>query len=92
MSGWERMTLPWRRCDGECVCHVIRVGGASEGDRGHKVSSPLCPRRLGMLSEEAVPRADNVLMALTKHLEVKLAFGETGSQIKAETKAEMKAA
>ncbi|CAG01078.1 unnamed protein product, partial [Tetraodon nigroviridis] len=31
-------------------------------------------RWLGMLSEEAVPRADSVLAALAKHLEVKLAF------------------
>lgn len=40
-----------------------------------------------MLSEEAVPRADSVLAALAKHLEVKLAFGATGRQMKAKMKA-----
>lgn len=39
----------------------------------------LCPFRLGMLGDEAVPHADSLLDALTKHLEVKLAFGETPS-------------
>lgn len=43
--------------------------------------------RLGMLSEEAVPRADSVLAALAKHLEVKLAFGATGTGMKAKMKA-----
>uniref|UniRef100_H2UYE1 Aminoadipate-semialdehyde synthase n=1 Tax=Takifugu rubripes TaxID=31033 RepID=H2UYE1_TAKRU len=33
-------------------------------------------RWLGMLGEEAVPRADSVLASLAKHLEVKLAFDE----------------
>lgn len=32
-----------------------------------------------MLGDEAVPHADSLLAALTKHLEVKLAFGETPS-------------
>lgn len=49
----------------------------------------LAPLRLGMLSEEAVPRANSVLEALAKHLEVKLAFGATGSQMKATMKAWM---
>lgn len=35
-----------------------------------------------MLGDEAVPRADSVLAALAKHLEVKLAFGATGTQMK----------
>lgn len=46
----------------------------------------LAPRRLGMLGDEAVPRADSVLAALAKHLEVKLAFGATGTQMKAKLK------
>lgn len=40
-----------------------------------------------MLSDEAVPRADSVLAALAKHLEVKLAFGVTGTRTKAKMKA-----
>lgn len=40
-----------------------------------------------MLSEEAVPRADSVLAALTKHLEVKLAFGAAGRRMTAKMKA-----
>lgn len=39
-----------------------------------------------MLGEEAVPRADSVLASLAKHLEVKLAFGATGTQMKAKLK------
>lgn len=60
------------------------------GRRGQKVSAPdpvLAPLRLGMLSEEAVPRADSVLAALAKHLEVKLAFGATARRMKAKMKA-----
>lgn len=41
------------------------------------LSPPPTTTRLGMLGEEAVPRADSVLAALAKHLEVKLAFGAT---------------
>lgn len=37
----------------------------------------VCVLRLGMLSDDSVPQADSVLAALTKHLEVKLAFSET---------------
>lgn len=37
----------------------------------------MCVCRLGMLGDESVPHADSLLTALTKHLEVKLAFGET---------------
>uniref|UniRef100_A0A7N8WTS4 Aminoadipate-semialdehyde synthase n=1 Tax=Mastacembelus armatus TaxID=205130 RepID=A0A7N8WTS4_9TELE len=36
----------------------------------------VCVFRFGMLSDEPVPPAESVLAALTKHLEVKLAFGE----------------
>lgn len=37
----------------------------------------VCVFRLGMLSDEPAPHASSLLAALTKHLEVKLAFGET---------------
>lgn len=46
----------------------------------------LAHRRLRMLGDEAVPCADSVLAALAKHLEVKLAFGATGTQMKAKLK------
>lgn len=38
----------------------------------------VCGCRLGMLSDDAVPHADTILAALTKHLEAKLSFGEWG--------------
>lgn len=47
----------------------------------------MAPPRLGLLSEEAVPRADSVLAALAKHLEVRLAFGGSRPQMQADLEA-----
>lgn len=44
--------------------------------------------RLRMLSEEPVPLAENVLAVLAKHLEVKLAFGETQTAISCHRKSD----
>lgn len=37
--------------------------------------------RFGMLSEEPVPHADNILEALAKHLEAKLSYGKLRTSI-----------
>ncbi|XP_054632290.1 alpha-aminoadipic semialdehyde synthase, mitochondrial isoform X2 [Dunckerocampus dactyliophorus] len=69
----------------ELLCHVMSVDSSISQDAfeaavldcvGRDENKMDCLRWFGMLSDEPVPHADSVLMALSKHLEAKLSFND----------------
>nr|XP_057943484.1 alpha-aminoadipic semialdehyde synthase, mitochondrial [Doryrhamphus excisus] len=75
-------TVTWK----ELLCHVMSVDSSIAHDAfeaavlhrvGHDENKMDCLRWFGMLSDEPVPHADSVLMALSKHLEAKLSFSDS---------------